>query len=434
MNDLFENSQETMAYEHRPLAELMRPERLDDLVGQDHILNQESLLFNCLRKKKFGSFIFYGPPGVGKTTIARVIAAELGFHLIELKATETGLSELRNEFEAAKLRLKSGTRTVIYIDEIHRFTKSQQDSFLPYVENGIINLIATTTENPNFEINSSLLSRVVILELFPLDIENLNKILSEAERFLKKQFPASKEGRQLVLNQANGDVRVLLNIAEIIFESSKEVTVDQILDLALIKAQHFSKLGDQHYDYASALQKSIRGSNVNAALYWLARMLNARENPNYILRRILRTSYEDIGLSDITAQEICLNAANMFERVGSPEGEIALAQAVIYLSLAPKSNSVYLALQRATKSASETSHLAVPKPLRTSNNYIKNRNVPINSFVDEDERDTGFDAYLPNKLGTQYFYEPKNLGDERELVKRLDYFQNLRRSSHMKND
>ena len=434
MADLFQNSEKLMRSVKTPLADQLRPKSLDQIVGQRHIFNENRVFLNTVRNKKCGSFILCGPPGVGKTTISRVLAEEAGGHFVELKAFGASISELRSEFDAAKVRFGSGRSTILFIDEIHRFNKAQQDTFLPHMENGTINLIGATTENPNFVLNPALISRALILELFPLTIEDLEEILVKAEKLLKRTLPTSKGGRNLILRRANGDARILINMAERIFESSTELSVDEILNLFAFKTQNYSKSGDEHFNFISALQKSIRGSDVDAALYWLARILSAGEDARYVLRRVLRTSYEDIGLADLTAQEVCLNALRTFEKLGSPEGDIALAQAVIYISLAPKSNSVYSAFERAKKMASKTSSMAVPNHLVTLKPVIGPKKGT--NYINDHDTQRGFSGqkYFPDSLTAKDFYRPINRGQERELVKRLDYFNKLRNSDRDKKE
>ncbi len=428
MGDLFENSDIPNSSVQKPLAETIRPNAFEEVVGQKHLFKKHGVLFNLIRGKKVGSFIIYGPPGTGKTTISRILAKEIGLHFEELKGIGTNLSALRIEIEAAEVRRRIGQGTVLFVDEIHRFNKSQQDFFLPYLENGTLSLIGATTENPNSALNSALLSRMITVELFSLSIDSLEHILSSAENILSKKLPTSKKGRDIILKRSNGDARLLLNMADIIFQSKDEVSTEQILSMFAFRTHNFAKSGEQHFDFASALQKAMRGSDVNGSLYWLARLLNVGEDPLYILRRILRTSYEDIGLADLRAQEVSLNALLAFERLGRPEGEIALAHAVIYIALAPKSNSVLSALNEATEYAMETSNTKPAPHLIKSKSKI-HRPGAGSKYINDHETANRFSGqvYFPPGTLNQEFYRPENIGHERELIKRLNYFKKLRK-------
>ena len=426
MNDLFDSVPEPEDKFVKPLAERLRPKNLVDVVGQEQILGARGLLSCKIRKNEFGSYILFGPPGSGKTTIARLIAADSQRVFAELSATVSGVSDLRKVFEDARRRKTSSRGTLLFVDEIHQFNKSQQDSLLPYLENGMIQLIGATTENPNFELNSALLSRVLILKLNALQKEDLETILIRSELLMKKKLPITNEARDYLLNVAQGDARKLTNLAEIIFLSKKQLTDEDVQSLITYKSFNYAKNGTDHFDLISALQKSIRGSDVDAALYWLARMMNSGENAHYIFRRVLRTSYEDIGLADLKAQDVCLSAWSTFERLGSPEGDIALAQAVIYLALATKSNSSYLAYSSAAQAASKTSTLLPAKHL-TMNNFSRGGNE-LDSYHNDHDTAAGFSGqqFLPVELAKSKFYLPFDRGQEQELVKKLKYFNRLR--------
>lgn len=432
MNDLFEHVLVQEQESNRPLADIIRPKSLNEVIGQEKILCPDGLILNSIRQRKQASFILFGPPGTGKTTIAKLIAKDVGLHFEELTAISSGVADLRRVFQAAKIRRVSGLGTLLFIDEIHHFSKSQQDSFLPYIEDGTINLIGATTENPNFELNAALISRVMVLNVISLTVAQLERILIRAEMAMDNKLPTSKEGRDLILEIAQGDARALINLAEVIFSAQRYVDVDEILDLNLYRTLNYSKTGEQHYNFISAFQKSIRGSDPDASLYWLARMMNAGEDPRYILRRMLRTSYEDIGLADLGAQDICLTALNSFERLGSPEGDIVLAHAVIYLALAPKSNSAYQAYNRATQSAAKSTNLPPPKHLVTQAQNSGNSRTA--KYLSDHDTTEGFSGqqYFPEDIGPQIYYRPIDRGQESELKKRLDYFTNLRKVKSIK--
>ena len=421
MVDLFENSEISVNEGIIPLSERMRPKCLADIVGQTNVLAANGLIISAITKNRPVSCILFGPAGVGKTSIARLIAAESKNHFEELTAVSSGVSDLKNIFEAAKLRRKMNRSTVLFVDEIHRFNKLQQDSFLPFIENGTIQIIGATTENPNFELNSALLSRVQVLKLSLLEKEDLERILVRAEAIVGKKLPTSLSGRTSVILSAQGDARRLLNLAEIIFDSPKEVTEKELSNLTQHRPVKYSKNGVEHYNFISALQKSIRGSDADASLYWLARMMNAGEDPLYILRRILRTSYEDIGLADLNAQQVCINALIAYERLGSPEGDLILAQAVIYIALAPKSNSTYRAYAEAVHYADNTSDIQPPDHLLMGNEKISN-------YLSDHKTLEGFSGqnYFPVEIPRPSFYKPVSRGQERDLEKKLLYFSKLR--------
>ena len=421
MADLFEIEKIPSTEGSIPLPERMRPKCLTDVVGQDNILAANGLIISAITKNRLVSYILYGPPGVGKTTIARLIAAESKNHFEEITAVSSGVSDLKKVFEAAKLRRKMKRSTVLFVDEIHRFNKLQQDSFLPFIENGTIQLIGATTENPNFELNSALLSRMQVLKLSLLEQEDLEKILVRAEAIVGKKLPTSLSGRAYVLFSAQGDARRLLNLAEIIFDSPKEINEKEISDLTQYRVLNYSKNGSEHYNFISALQKSIRGSDVDASLYWLARMINVGEDPRYILRRLLRTSYEDIGLADLKAQQVCINALIAYERLGSPEGDLILAQAVIYIALAPKSNSTYSAYIAAIDYANKTFDSQPPEHLLMGAKGISN-------YLNDHNTTEGFSGqnYFPDEIPRPSFYKPVSRGEERNLEKKLLYFSKLR--------
>lgn len=345
----------------RPLADRLRPRRLVDVIGQDQILGPDAPLGVMLRSGAMNSLILWGPPGVGKTTIARLLADETDLHFVQISAIFTGVAELKKVFEAARHRRSNGQGTLLFVDEIHRFNKAQQDGFLPHMEDGTILLVGATTENPSFELNAALLSRAQVLVLERLDLATLERLAQRAEAELGRPLPLDGPAREALLEMADGDGRALLNLIEQVAAWSVEQRLDADALAARLRrrAAKYDKSGDEHYNLISALHKSVRGSDPDAALYWLARMLEGGEDPRYLARRITRMAIEDIGLADPQAQVQCLSAWQTYERLGSPEGELALAQAVIYLALAPKSNAGYAAYKAALRTAKKTDRKSV---------------------------------------------------------------------------
>ena len=352
MADLFDTSP-PVDTALRPLADRLRPRKLADVIGQQQVLGPEAPLGVMLASGSLGSLIFWGPPGVGKTTIARLLADETDLHFVQISAIFTGVPELRKVFEAAKHRRANGRGTLLFVDEIHRFNKAQQDGFLPHMEDGTILLVGATTENPSFELNAALLSRSQVLVLERLSLAHLELMVQRAEQELDKPLPLDGPAREALLEMADGDGRALLNLIEQIaaWKVKGKLDTEALTTRLMRRAAKYDKSGDEHYNLISALHKSIRGSDPDAALYWFARMLEGGEDPRFLARRITRMSVEDIGLADPNAQTQCLHAWETYERLGSPEGELALAQAVIYLALAPKSNATYLAYKAARDSA-----------------------------------------------------------------------------------
>ncbi len=431
MADLFD-TEETGADASgpRPLADRLRPGRMADVIGQDQVLGPEAPLGAMLASGHLGSLIFWGPPGVGKTTIARLLADETDLHFVQISAIFTGVPELRKVFEAAKHRHANGQGTLLFVDEIHRFNKAQQDGFLPHMEDGTILLVGATTENPSFELNAALLSRAQVLVLERLELADLERLAQRAERELGRTLPLDGPAREALLEMADGDGRALLNLIEQVAGWGSETKLDgEALARRLTRrAALYDKSGDAHYNLISALHKSVRGSDPDAALYWLARMLKGGEDPRYLARRITRMAVEDIGLADPQAQALCLQAWETYERLGSPEGELALAQAVTYLALAPKSNAAYVAYKAAMKSAGETGSAPPPKHiLNAPTSLMKEQGYGAGYAYDHDAED-GFSGqnYFPDNLRRPVFYQPVERGFERELKKRLDYFSKLR--------
>ena len=414
----------------RPLADRLRPQILADVIGQRQILGPEGPLSVMLVAKALGSIIFWGPPGVGKTTIARLLAQETDLYFIQISAIFSGMPELRKVFETAKNRRDNGQGTLLFVDEIHRFNKAQQDSFLPLMENGTIVLVGATTENPSFELNAAVLSRAQVMVLERLATEDLELLAQRAETEAGRELPLEADARRSLLEMADGDGRSLLNLIEQVMAWKREQPINQAtLSTRLMKrAAVYDKSGDSHFNMISALHKSVRGSDPDAALYWFARMLAGGEDPRYLARRITRMAVEDIGLADPQAQEICLQSWQTYERLGSPEGELALAQAVTYLALAPKSNAAYLAYKAAVLDAKNTGSHPPPKHiLNAPTDLMKNQGYGDGYAYDHDAED-GFSGqnYFPNGMDRPGYYVPVERGFERELSKRLAYFEKLR--------
>ena len=414
----------------RPLADRLRPQILADVIGQRQILGPEGPLSVMLVAKALGSIIFWGPPGVGKTTIARLLAQETDLYFIQISAIFSGMPELRKVFETAKNRRDNGQGTLLFVDEIHRFNKAQQDSFLPLMENGTIVLVGATTENPSFELNAAVLSRAQVMVLERLATEDLELLAQRAETEAGRELPLEADARRSLLEMADGDGRSLLNLIEQVMAWKREQPINQAtLSTRLMKrAAVYDKSGDSHYNMISALHKSVRGSDPDAALYWFARMLAGGEDPRYLARRITRMAVEDIGLADPQAQDICLQSWQTYERLGSPEGELALAQAVTYLALAPKSNAAYLAYKAAVLDAKNTGSHPPPKHiLNAPTDLMKDQGYGDGYAYDHDAED-GFSGqnYFPDGMDRPGYYVPVERGFERELSKRLAYFEKLR--------
>ncbi|WP_432449572.1 replication-associated recombination protein A [Aliiroseovarius marinus] len=434
MPDLFDSSTDRTdhaAEAPRPLADRLRPQSLGEVIGQEQVLGPEAPLGTMLAAGSLGSLIFWGPPGVGKTTIARLLARETDLHFVQISAIFSGVPELRKVFEAAKHRRANGQGTLLFVDEIHRFNKAQQDGFLPYMEDGTILLVGATTENPSFELNAAVLSRSQVLVLTRLSLADLERLVQRAEQELGKALPLSGEAREALLEMADGDGRALLNLVEQVtaWKVDGKLDVEGLSSRLMKRAAIYDKSGDEHYNLISALHKSVRGSDPDAALYWFARMLNGGEDPRFLARRLVRMAVEDIGLGDPQAQRVCLDAWETYERLGSPEGELALSQAVIYLALAPKSNANYVAYKAAMKAAKKTGSAPPPKHILNAPTRLMEEQGYGDGYAYDHDAPDGFSGqnYFPDDMKRGVYYVPVERGFERELKKRTDYFANLRR-------
>ncbi|SEM65589.1 Recombination protein MgsA [Loktanella fryxellensis] len=414
----------------RPLADRLRPQTLAEVIGQEQVLGPDAPLGIMLASGSLSSLVLWGPPGVGKTTIARLLAAETDLHFEQISAIFTGVPDLRRVFDAARLRRQQGRGTLLFVDEIHRFNKAQQDGFLPHMEDGTILLVGATTENPSFELNAALLSRAQVLILTRLTDDDLERLIQRAEGDLGRPLPLDAAARVQLVNMADGDGRALLNLIEQVaaWRVTDPLGPDALTRRLMKRAAKYDKSGDEHYNLISALHKSVRGSDPDAALYWLARMLTGGEDPRYLARRILRMAIEDIGLADPQAQHVCQQAWETYERLGSPEGELALGQAVTYLALAPKSNAGYVAFKAAMQAAKQTGSEPPPRHiLNAPTRLMKEQGFGSGYAYDHDAEDafSGQD-YFPETMKRGIYYLPVDRGFERELKKRLDFFAGLR--------
>jgi putative ATPase len=430
MADLFDTPAPSAPQGPRPLADRLRPRVLSEVIGQEKVLSPEGPLGAMLTAGSLSSLILWGPPGVGKTTIARLLAAETDLAFVQISAIFTGVPDLRKVFEQARLRRQNGQGTLLFVDEIHRFNKAQQDGFLPHMEDGTILLVGATTENPSFELNAALLSRAQVIVLDRLSLADLERLAQRAERELGRALPLTGEAREALLEMADGDGRALLNLVEQVAAWSLAKPLDSagLAARLMRRAAKYDKAGEEHYNLISALHKSVRGSDPDAALYWFCRMLEGGEDPRFLARRITRMAVEDIGLADPQAQAVCLEGWQTYERLGSPEGELALAQAVIYLALAPKSNAGYVAYKAARAAARETG--SAPPPLHIRNaptRLMKEIGYGAGYAYDHDAED-GFSGqdYFPEGMKRPVWYQPPERGFERELKKRVEYFAKLR--------
>ena len=429
MPSLFDVPAENLSHEApRPLADRLRPKELGDIVGQDHLVGEGGQLRRMIDTGSLSSLILWGPPGCGKTTMARILAQHTDLHFEQISAIFSGVADLKKVFESAKFRRQNGRGTLLFVDEIHRFNKSQQDAFLPVMEDGTIILIGATTENPSFELNGALLSRSQVLVLKRLDDEALEQILARAEEAADKKLPLDENARETLKAMADGDGRYALNLAEQVLAQPKKLDTEGLTQLLQKRAPLYDKKDDSHYNLISALHKSVRGSDADAALYWLSRMLNGGEDPRYIARRVTRMAVEDIGMADPQAITVALNAWEMYERVGSPEGELAIAQAVIYMATAPKSNAAYKAIGAARRAAAATGSLMPPKHILNAPTKLMKNLGYSDGYEYDHEAEGAFSGqdYFPDDMEREVFYNPPERGFEREIRKRLDYWSKLR--------
>ncbi len=432
MSDLFAPREPEDMAAKRPLADRLRPRTLGEVSGQEHLTGADGVLSRMIEAGSLGSMIFWGPPGTGKTTVARLLSGETGLAFEQTSAIFSGVAELKKLFDAARARRMGGRQTLLFVDEIHRFNRAQQDSFLPVMEDGTIVLVGATTENPSFELNAALLSRARVLTFKPHDETSLEELLKRAEASEGKPLPLDEEARMSLLRMADGDGRAVLTLAEEVWRAARANEVfgqDDLFRIVQRRAPVYDKSQDGHYNLISALHKAVRGSDPDASLYYLTRMLDAGEDPLFLCRRMVRMAVEDIGLADPQALVVCNAAKDAYDFLGSPEGELALAQACLYIATAPKSNAVYTAYKSAMRAAKENGSLLPPKHiLNAPTKLMKGEGYGDGYRYDHDEPDafSGQD-YFPEKMGRRTFYDPPERGFERELRKRLEWWAKLRK-------
>lgn len=420
---------------HKPLAEKMRPQQLEQVVGQDLLLGEKGPLNRMIQNQNLSSFILWGPPGCGKTTIARILAEQTKLHFVQLSAVFSGVADLRKVFDEAKQHQLSGQGTLLFVDEIHRFNRAQQDGFLPYVEDGTIILVGATTENPSFELNGALLSRCKVFVLNRLDEKALMTLAKRAEEIMEKPLPLDETGKKYLCTLADGDGRYFINLIEAVYQYARpnEILDQKELEILLQKRlPDYDKAGEGHYNLISALHKSLRGSDPDAGLYWLARMVVSGEDMKYILRRLTRFASEDVGLADPQALVQAINAWHSYERLGSPEGDLAVASLVVYLATAPKSVGIYRAWTQAVQVAHETAALMPPKHILNAPTKLMNELGYSQGYQYDPDLPDSFSGqeYFPDEIGHRTFYVPAERGFEREIQKRLVYWNKLRKKKH----